>query len=196
MEKEILINNLIESGWHVEDDFIDENLCDELASEFKSWKAAEIGKGTRQERQVSLRSDEISWLDLQNTTKAQEIFFKKIETLKQELNQSLFLGLKSYECHFSKYQNGGHYSKHLDQHQESKARILSTIVYLNTPQNGGELVIYNKEKTHEIDIKIAPQKGMLVCFLSDQIYHEVLPCQDLRLSLTGWFRASDLNNLL
>ncbi len=189
MEKEILINNLMKVGWHCEESFLDHGLCDELASGSKSWKSAEIGKGLNQTLLLNIRNDEISWIDPHNASAPQKVFLEKMEVITTELNRELFLGIKEFECHFAKYQIGGFYKKHLDQHQESKSRILSCIIYLNSLSEGGELVIYNKENKDLIDIKLNPSKGLLVCFLSDQIYHEVLPTSnEERLSLTGWFR--------
>ncbi|MGB2150512.1 MAG: 2OG-Fe(II) oxygenase, partial [Cobetia amphilecti] len=35
-----------------------------------------------------------------------------------------------------------------------------------------------------------PEAGTFVCFLSEQIPHEVLPTHQARASVTGWFRRN------
>lgn len=185
-----LINNLIEFGWHTEDNFLTTSHCDELLLDQKIWKSAAIGLGAKKSLHQEIRNDEIAWIEAEDASKAQKKFLSLMHTLQTNLNRELFLGLNEFECHFAKYEKGGFYKKHLDQHQGAKTRILSCIVYLNKLNNGGELVIYNKNNLESVDKKIQPMPGKLVCFLSDQIFHEVLPTDEERLSLTGWFRAN------
>ncbi len=196
MEKEILINHLIETGWHCEESFLPIEICDDLAGEVKTWKPANIGKGQNQVRLEAIRNDEINWIDPSNASRPLKYFLSQMDDLKNDLNRELFLGLNEFECHFARYKSGGFYKKHLDQHQESKSRILSIIVYLNSPESGGELVIYNKHNCELIDKKVKPRKGLMVCFLSDQIHHEVLPTNEERLSLTGWFRSKNATQVI
>jgi len=191
MEKEILINNLMRVGWHCEENFISGELCEELVNETKSWNPAQVGRGPNQTLSQNIRNDEISWIDPLFTSAPQKAFLEKMNAIKAELNRELYLGIKTFECHFARYRKGGFYKKHLDQHQESKSRILSCIVYLNSLNEGGELIIYNRNDPKLIEIKISPKKGLLICFLSDQIYHEVLTTKDERQALTGWFRNID-----
>ncbi|MCO6705038.1 2OG-Fe(II) oxygenase, partial [Streptomyces sp. CHB9.2] len=48
------------------------------------------------------------------------------------------------------------------------------------------------ERRHQ---DVLPLGGSLVCFLSGQLPHEVLPATRERLSLTGWFRRRGENPL-
>ena len=66
------------------------------------------------------------------------------------------------------------------------------ITYLNTPESGGELRIFRRDNPEEIAADIIPKAGSLVCFLSNQIYHEVLPTTGERLSIAGWLRTTIL----
>jgi SM-20-related protein len=66
---------------------------------------------------------------------------------------------------------------------------LTFILYLNenwTAADGGLLRFWPDERTAALEIE--PAGGTLVTFLSDRFWHEVLPAQRQRLSLTGWFR--------
>lgn len=191
MDKEILINALIEQGWIAIPKFFEESFCNGLLSEMSSneLKLASIGKGQQQQRNEEIRTDSIVWLEEDHCLPKQKEFFKQMNEIKNWVNQSLFLGIKRYECHYAHYKAGGFYKKHLDQHQYSSARVLSTVTYLSTPSEGGQLVIYNRDNPDEKQATIPAEAGTFVCFLSNQIYHEVLTTEDDRYSLTGWFRT-------
>ncbi len=127
-------------------------------------------------------------------------YLQQMEALRLLLNQSLFLGLFDFETHFAIYPAGAGYSKHLDQFQHSNAhsgnlaqqntqRKISVILYLNKEwrsADGGQLRLYLNEAA---PIDIEPVDGRMVVFLSDQFWHEVLPANRNRISLTGWFRT-------
>ena len=186
----MLISSLIETGWFHQEDFFDQNFCLELLKEAQdvSWKQAQIGKGDKKQADLTIRSDSIAWIDEENSTPTQKNYLLQMNDLMKTLNQELYLGLKEYECHFAKYDSAGFYKKHLDQHAGSNARVVSSILYLNEPITGGELAIYSRENPETIEKLIRPKSGTFVCFLSNQIYHEVLPTESERYSLTGWFR--------
>lgn len=190
MKKEMLIDMLVEKGWFYQEDFFDQNFCLELLAEARllEWKQAQIGKGDQKQEAISIRSDSIVWIEEETATPTQKNYLTQMNDLMRTLNQELYLGLKEYECHFAQYSASGFYKKHLDQHTGSKARVISSILYLNQPASGGELAIYNRENPDLIEKLITPKPGSFVCFLSNQIYHEVLPTESERFSLTGWFR--------
>ncbi|MBC7712291.1 MAG: 2OG-Fe(II) oxygenase [Rhizobacter sp.] len=194
MKKEMLINDLVEKGWFYQEHFMDQSFCSELLKEAKDleWKKAKIGAGAKRLENNEIRNDSIYWIDEANDTGLQRKYLEQMKELMSLINQELYLGLKEFECHFAHYETTGFYKKHLDQHQGSNKRSISTIFYLNEPSDGGELVIYNKENHDQVEIKIKPRAGSFVCFLSNQIYHEVLPTTGERYSLTGWFRTSVL----
>lgn len=192
MKKEMLINALAETGWFHQEHFMDENFCLELLNEAKElqWKKAKIGTGSKRLEDQDIRNDSIYWIEESHDTPLQRKYLDKMKELMNLINQELYLGLKEFECHFAHYSTAGFYKKHLDQHQGSNKRAISTIFYLNEPEDGGELVIYNKDNQDQVEAKIKPRAGSFVCFLSNQIYHEVLPTKGERYSLTGWFRTS------
>lgn len=192
MKKEMLVLGLVDSGWFHQEHFMDEKFCSELLNEAKQleFRQAQIGAGAKRLEHQEIRNDSIYWIDESNNTLLQRQYLDQMKDLMGLINQELYLGLKEFECHFAHYTSAGFYKKHLDQHQGSNKRAISTILYLNEPAGGGELVIYNKENPEQIEVKIKPRAGSFVCFLSNQIYHEVLPTTGDRYSLTGWFRTS------
>jgi len=113
-----------------------------------------------------------------------------IDQLKDSLNRNFFIGLEDFEGHFAIYPEGSFYKKHLDQFKTQQLRLITCILYLNFDRktdDGGELRIYTEKET----VDILPEACKFICFRSDEIYHEVLPCKSKRFSLTGWLRKTD-----
>lgn len=195
MKKEMLtdtlIDSLVEKGWFHEEGFFSPEFCLELLNECKGLelKAAQIGKGQGKQEALEIRNDSIFWIDEEHASALQKEYLTRMNLLMNDINRELFLGLREFECHFAHYKTSGFYKKHLDQHQTSQKRLVSAICYLNGPKSGGELVVYSKDNPDEVAAKIKPKPGSFVCFLSNQIYHEVLPTDGERFSVTGWFRT-------
>lgn len=53
---------------------------------------------------------------------------------------------------------------------------------------GGALRLYDSAHPEAAYREVLPAGGTVVCFLSDPVWHEVMPAQRERRSLTGWFR--------
>ena len=81
------------------------------------------------------------------------------------------------------------YKKHVDAFKGRSNRVFTSVLYLNTPNEGGELVIY-KPKSKVVEVTISPEAGTLVLFESERFVHEVLPAVDNRYSIAGWFRKN------
>jgi len=192
MDYEKLIENLIERGYFILEDFLSPELCSLIIHECDQLplKKAKIGKGPEEKQVEEIRNDSIYWLDDNSPCAWELAYLNEVDKIRVILNQSLYLGLKQYEGHFARYDEGGFYKKHVDQFQSNNDRLVSLITYLNTPENGGQLRVYKKENPEEIECDIAPRAGMLVCFLSKELYHEVLPTKNTRYSLTGWLRTN------
>ncbi|MFB0911982.1 MAG: 2OG-Fe(II) oxygenase, partial [Glaciecola sp.] len=112
--------------------------------------------------------------------------------LRTYLNQHLFLGLFSFESHFSHYAAGSFYKRHLDAFKGEANRILSVVAYLNPNWqigDGGELVLY-KDEFDTQGLKVIPALGTLAIFLSEEFPHEVLPAKRDRYSIAGWYRIN------
>ena len=135
----------------------------------------------------AVRSDSIYWLDKKNNNTFENEFFALIEGFIQYLNESCYAGITGYEFHYSLYESGDFYLKHLDQFKTNPSRKYSMISYLNAnwkESDGGELLIHQVNNNQ----KIAPTQGKTIFFKSDELLHEVLVTQNTRMSVTGWLK--------
>ena len=195
-----IADDLARQGWSVQDGFIDDALALALKAEALrlreagAYRRAAVGRAESLQMRPELRNDRIAWLDGVSAGEATQAYLRELECLRLCLNGSLFLGLFDFEGHLAEYPPGAFYRRHLDQHQDSDCRVVSCVLYLNhdwSPGDGGELRLYLPEvQSGELDI--APRAGTLVCFLSSDFEHEVLPARKPRHSLTGWFRRREL----
>lgn len=160
------------------------------------FKNAKIGLKNHAELNANIRTDAILWLEEQSADPAIEAYLQATQNLAQALNQSLFLGLFTFETHFAVYEPGSYYKKHVDQFAATKDRKISCVYYLNNEWHdsfGGELILYNKEQ--QIINKVKPQGNRFVCFNSE-LPHEVCQTQERRYSITGWMKSRALSNVL
>ncbi|ARU86759.1 2OG-Fe(II) oxygenase [Pseudomonas sp. M30-35] len=195
-----IVDDLAEQGWSLQPDFLTQALTLELAEECRKRAAqgtllpASIGRGQRQAVQEGIRGDRIQWLE-PGQSHACDQYLAKLESLRQAINQGLYLGLEDYESHFALYPPGAFYKKHVDRFRDDDRRAVSVVLYLNQQwqaEQGGELRLHLPDG-QVCDVQ--PQAGVLVIFLSAGMPHEVLPAQRERLSLTGWFRRRGSSSL-
>jgi len=192
------------------------SLVDHLAIiEQDEFHAASVGRGTGQTQNEFVRRNSIYWIEEDDAVAKSWLDWSS--RLRLYLNRRLFLGLFSFESHFSIYQVGDFYRKHVDAFKGESNRILSLVVYLNKgwePDQGGELKIFLPvgeddtvaataklttawQPTESDSIKVAPSYGTIVLFLSEEFSHEVLPTQRDRYAVAGWFRLnSSLNDTI
>ena len=178
---------------------LDDSLLNALEQQAKTltddnWQRAGIGRAEQFQRDESVRSDSICWID--GKDQCESDFLHQMDSLRQGLNQRLFMGLFDYESHFAVYSSGQFYQKHIDALKGRSNRVLSTVLYLNQDwqqQEGGELLIYDKAGENVVE-QVVPQLGTLAIFLSEEFPHEVLPAQCTRYSIAGWFRINNNGN--
>lgn len=190
------ISAIRDQGWYYDPSFLPPELCAQLRYEvFNSEEIkllhAGIGREQNAQENKDIRSDKTHWLD--GSTMPQTAFLSIMENLQQTLNEELFLGLFSYECHYALYEPGAFYQKHFDSFAGRRNRILSTVVYLNEdwlPTSGGELLLFSRED--QLLNTIHPLGGSAVFFLSEEFPHEVLPARLPRSSIAGWFRLREM----
>ena len=191
---EKLLNDLEQQGWSVQQEFIPSELISELNETLFTFREqgllnqAGIGRKEGFHIEQSIRSDEISWFDETKLNDAQQKYLALTKELQDAINQRFYLGLFELEVHFALYSPNAFYKRHLDQHKNQDTRVVTLITYLNEnwgKADGGELVIYLKNGQ---TVSISPKAGTVVCFLSAEFEHEVLPAKRERASLTGWFR--------
>lgn len=169
-----------------------QGLIDNLHHQQNSFKPAGVGRQGDYQLNQNVRGDVIQWLEPGGFAVTE--FLHWMDKLRLAINQRLFLGLFDYECHYATYRPGAFYQKHRDAFKGSPGRKLSTVLYLNPGWDltaGGELVLYNDAGEDQL-IRIAPECGKLVIFLSEDFPHEVLPATQLRQSIAGWFRIKPL----
>ena len=201
------LDQISDRGFCVMDNFLSPSVIDTLASEVLVLQdsallhAANTGRAQTTVN-TKFRGDSIYWLNEAESSPAQQIYLDEMERLRRELNRHLYLGLDALESHLALYPIGADYQKHLDRFKANDSsqlpqRQISCILYLNKDwleEDGGYLRLYlNADDTTDgivataPSLDIAPIAGRLVMFLSGTFYHEVLPANRARMSLTGWF---------
>ena len=196
---ELLIEGILENGYAVCDNFLEENEVENLLKTFSirydqgKFKEASIGKSSEIQKNIEIRGDEILWLESDSVDLSERVLLDKNQEFVDYLNQTCYLGIVDTEIHFAKYGVGKFYRRHRDSFQTKKGRVLSVIYYLNIdwiPAHGGNLIIYTNKKNPEVAIKIAPLAGRMVCFESEKLDHEVTEAFSERFSVTGWLLNS------
>jgi SM-20-related protein len=192
------INAIALNGYAIIENFLAPADIDALADIVKEkWLngnmvSAKTGKTGLKNQNI--RGDYIAWLESQDQHPAIDSYMRQMELLRIMLNLQLFLNVQELETHVALYPVGGAYQKHLDQFNHGDVnqiqhRQLSAILYLNQnwqENHGGALRLHINEQE---SIDILPNTGRMVLFLSARFWHEVLPAQRERLSITGWFRT-------
>lgn len=191
---EALISSYIEHKVGICDHFLSDELANHLKKNLIALKKQDllVEAGTGNSNVIAydsaIRSDSIYWLDKKHNNEFENAFFVKIEAFITYLNESCYTGITGYEFHYSLYEEGNFYLKHLDQFQSNSSRKYSMISYLNQgwkPSDGGELLIHQLNNNQTI----SPVQGRTVFFKSDELVHEVLVTQTTRMSITGWLKC-------
>ena len=188
---ENITDSLVNYGYIILDNALPRPLCKALIQKAKNesaYKTAGISSSSHQHIDNAKRSDKTLWLDEDSSSQSDYLEF--MNSLKEYLNQALYLGLNYYESHFAIYEEGSFYEKHLDSFRGSKNRVVTTVYYLNENYesgDGGELLIY--DENDKVIQKVLPNANTLVVFLSEKFPHEVLTAKSKRYSIAGWFRT-------
>jgi SM-20-related protein len=146
-----------------------------------------------------VRRDEIRWIE--GNSAAEREWLQWSNRLRLFLNRRLFLGLFSFESHFSHYPPGAFYKKHVDAfkgnpRQDTTNRVLSVVAYFNPgwlPEDGGELALFDENQIEPF-LTVTPAFATLVAFLSEEVPHEVRPAKRDRYSIAGWYRVNNSLN--
>lgn len=195
MEKdfEILINSFINDNVGISDHFLSDDLANHLKANLlelhnkKLMVAAGVGNDEKFNQDTAVRGDSIYWLDRKNDNEYENDFFDQIDDFIKYLNRSCFAGINAYEFHYSMYETGTFYKKHLDQFNNNPSRKYSMISYLNADwqeNDGGQLLIHQPFNNK----KISPTQGKTIFFKSNELQHEVLVTNERRMSITGWLK--------
>jgi SM-20-related protein len=190
---ETLIASYLQDNIGIADHFITDVLAQQLQENVLGlhFKKALIAAGTGNDEKLSfdtaVRSDAIYWLDKSHNNPYETQFLEQIEAFIVYLNNSCYAGVTGYEFHYSLYEAGAFYVRHLDQFEDNNSRAFSMVSYLNADwqtADGGELQVHHTNS----DQNIAPTRGKTVFFKSSELSHEVLVTQVRRMSVTGWLK--------
>jgi SM-20-related protein len=189
------IDTYLDTNVGISEDFLNPILSgylkDNLVGLFqdKLLYAAGTGNDTLIVHNKLIRGDSIYWLDRKHNDPHENSFFNLMDSFIEYLNRTCYTGITGYEFHYTLYEKGGFYTKHLDQFQNNGSRAYSMIMYLNKDwvlADGGELCIYH----HDYEQHIAPMSGKSVFFKSTELEHEVLITTKPRMSITGWLKVN------
>ena len=190
-----LIDSFVADKVGLSNDFLNTQLAAHLKDNLlalysdKQLLAAGIGNDSIQNHDKLIRNDKIYWLDRAHENVHEVQFFELMDSFVAYLNATCYTGITGYEFHYTLYEKGSFYKKHLDQFRNNKSRAYSMIMYLNTDwiaADGGELCVYHADYLQTI----APENGKCVFFKSSEMFHEVLVTNAPRLSITGWLKTN------
>lgn len=197
--RERIANGLATTGWYAgESIFTDELSCRlmlraHLLADTHELHSARVGHNVGVQANAQVRSDDTCWLAHAPDDASERDAVAAVNALRVHLNEALFLGAQEVELHFARYAPGAFYRMHRDRFRDDDARLVSLVFYLNedwVDGAGGALVLYADDDRGTAITRVQPRAGTMVCFLSDQFPHEVLPANRERLSLTGWLRRA------
>ncbi len=176
---------------HFISDLLAGHLRDHLTRLFEDRRLLTGGTGNESRMMIdrSTRSDSIYWLDRTHDNPWENKFLTLIDDFVGYLNRTCYTGITGYEFHYSVYESGAFYRKHLDQFRNDRSRQYSLIIYLNSQwkeADGGQLMIHHPGREYTI----SPAGGKGVFFKSSELEHEVLTTTVARMSITGWLKKS------
>lgn len=191
---ESLINSFISNKVGISENFLSPQLAADLKENlmnlYKDKQMLSAGTGNSQmvSHDKAVRSDVIYWLDKSHNDAHENAFFVVMDAFISFLNSSCYTGITGYEFHYTLYEEGSFYKKHIDQFRNNGSRQYSMIIYLNNewlPADGGQLTIHH---TGGVAQQIDPIGGKTVFFKSSELEHEVLITNKPRMSITGWLK--------
>jgi SM-20-related protein len=188
-----LIDSYIDHKVGVTENFLSDQLASDLKKNLirlfgnKEMHAAGTGNDAVAAQNKSVRGDIIYWLDREHNDPFENSFFDLMDDFVSHLNRTCYTGITGYEFHYTLYDAGSFYKKHIDQFRNDKSRQYSMIMYLNegwAEGDGGELCVYHDG----VGETISPMNGKSVFFKSSELEHEVLLVNKPRMSITGWLK--------
>jgi SM-20-related protein len=190
-----LIDSYVNDKVGIADNFLNGGLASHLVSNLQSLYAEKrlISAGIGNEKVIvkdaTVRGDKIYWLDRSHNDPYENEFLDLMDQFVSHLNSTCYTGITGYEFHYTLYEKGSFYKKHLDQFRNNGSRQYSMIIYLNADWqegDGGELCVHQAGNT----LNITPTIGKSVFFKSSELEHEVLITNKPRMSITGWLKIN------
>lgn len=190
-----LIDSFLLHSVGISKHFLSLDICNALKENIealelhKEMKPAGMGNEVLVLKDKLYRNDKIFWIDKTHNNKAENAFLAIMDLFVLYLNSTCYAGITSYEFHYTIYEKGSFYLKHIDQFKNNQSRKYSMIFYLNedwSAPDGGELCIHHADYLQ----RISPTNGKGVFFESHEMIHEVLVCNKTRMSITGWLKVN------
>jgi SM-20-related protein len=188
-----LIDSFLDNKVGITDDFLGVALAANLKLNLNTFYTnallvtAGTGNNSGLVHNTLVRSDKIYWLDRAHNDVHENAFFDLMDAFIEYLNRTCYAGITACEFHYTLYEKGSFYKRHIDQFKNDEGRKYSMIMYLNegwAPMDGGELCIHHAGSIQNI----SPDSGKSVFFKSNELEHEVLMTHKPRLSITGWLK--------
>jgi SM-20-related protein len=187
-----LIDSYLETNVGIAENFLSKALSTHLVDNIAALYANDLllSAGTGNDLLVNhnklVRSDKIYWLDRIHNNTYENDFFDLMDHFVKYLNSTCYTGITGYEFHYTLYEKGSFYKRHLDNFKQNGTRAFSMIMYLNNEVDGGALRIYQANTSQDI----SPDAGKSVFFKSNELEHEVLVTHLPRMSITGWLKIA------
>lgn len=188
-----LVESFIKNKVGITDNFLDHLLASNLKANLigfyqkKLLLSAGTGNNLALVHDKLFRNDKIYWLDRKHNDQYEDQFFNLMDLFVAYLNSTCYTGITGYEFHYTLYEEGSFYKKHIDRFKDDDRRKFSMIMYLNEgwkENDGGELRIHHATSVQNI----SPDSGKSVFFKSNELEHEVMPTNKPRMSITGWLK--------
>jgi SM-20-related protein len=189
-----LDESIASAGYSVFTDFLASDFVSAVNAEIEvlqkagQFQAANIGKGSATHHAPETRGDGTYWIEPDLESAPQVELARLLNSVREHLNEKLFLGLWDWEGHYAIYPKGAFYRKHLDRFASDSRRTISLVFFFNPDwkvEDGGALRLHLPSGPRDV----LPRAGTAVFFRSDQIPHEVLETNRDRFSFAGWFRT-------
>lgn len=181
------VEQLGTQGYFTRASFLGLELAQRVLLEARTIPLRRAGIRRSAELDDSVRTDELAWLTREEAKGALAEAVARFEELMNELNESAWVGLRTFDLQLARYAAGGHYQRHRDAFPGQDNRRITAIVYLNQawrPEHGGQLQLHVEPPT-----QIEPSLDRLVVFRSEVVEHEVLHAHAERWALTAWYSA-------
>ena len=145
-----LIDSFIESEVGIVNNFLSVQLAKNLRNNLLRLYENQLMfiAGTGNEKLVvhntNVRNDRIHWLDRKHHDVHENAFFDVMDRFIVHLNRTCYTGITDYEFHYTIYESGSFYKKHIDQFQ----------------QNGKSVFFKSNQLAHEVLHTNAPRMSI------------------------------------
>jgi len=188
MNNESLKMNKIEDAIMVYNSYLNKDFCQKVCEYIDKMCVDPLTthSGDKEYRKVlghSLGKEKIS----------DKIYFKRIYDIALRFLYNYKINFPQANCvkvdqvDLLKYNEGGKYNYHCDNHGTTSPRTLSMIINLNDEYEGGDLVFGNQRLNNEIK-RVSLKTGSILCFPSNFLFpHKIEPVtKGVRYSIVLW----------